>query len=371
MKRVAVIMAGGSGERFWPLSRKSKPKQLLKLIHPGKTMLGEAIDRISPLIPPEDIYIITGEALLEPIRKAAPSLPPENVIAEPVKRNTAPCLSLASGFLRAKYSGLSTDDLSVAVLTADQLIRPEDAFLGTVDAAMKHSEKHESITTIGILPTRPETGYGYIEINDKEDEYNGVAVHNVKNFKEKPDIETAQEYVKSGKYLWNSGMFFWKLNIFDSEMSAHVPELGNKISEISESYYGKTTSPLKTCNDAIKELFSSFPDISIDFGLMERTKKVSVALAKFDWDDIGAWDSLRRIHETDKEGNVSIGNNIVLATGNSVVFNRNDDTLVAVYGMDNVCVVANGDAFLVLPTSKTQEIKKIVGEIREKKDKYL
>ena len=233
MKRTAMIMAGGSGERFWPLSRRKKPKQLLKLASEDKMMIEESIERISPLIDPADIFIITGEHLLDPIRRSLKILPPENVVAEPAKRNTAPCLGLGAAFIAERYSEThSKDDISIAVLTADQNISPKEGFVKTVEAAMNYVEENPVLATIGIPPSRPETGYGYIEVVEQFDQDSDVVqIKPVLKFREKPEMEKAKEFIKSGKFLWNSGMFFWRLDTFEDAMVSALPEVGNNITE--------------------------------------------------------------------------------------------------------------------------------------------
>ena len=231
MKRTAIIMAGGSGERFWPLSRKEKPKQLLNLSSEDKMMIEESIERIAPVIKPEDIYIITSSLLQKPIRKALPQLPEENIIAEPYKRNTAPCLALGAAFIKAKYAaeGIEDKDISIAVLTADQMISPADGFVKTVTAALDYVEEHPVIATIGILPGRPETGYGYIEVKEAfEKGYENIEIKPVLSFREKPNPEAAAKYLEDGRFLWNSGMFFGALTLSPIHLKNIFPRLAVK-----------------------------------------------------------------------------------------------------------------------------------------------
>ncbi|MFA6572216.1 MAG: sugar phosphate nucleotidyltransferase, partial [Bacteroidota bacterium] len=242
MKRTAIIMAGGTGERFWPLSRKRTPKQLLALSS-DKTMLEESVLRIAPLIPQEDVFIITSQTLLEPIRKAMPDFPPENVVAEPCKRNTAPCLALGAAFIAEKYSheGFSPEQISIAVLTADQNIEPEDGFLSTAENTLNIVEKNNVLATIGIQPNRPDTGYGYIQVKEIFTKNSSAPeIKPVVRFVEKPDYDKAMEYVKAGTFLWNSGMFFWRLDNFISALQKHLPEVGNKIKDMQTQFKNKT-----------------------------------------------------------------------------------------------------------------------------------
>jgi len=375
MKRTALIMAGGSGERFWPLSRKKKPKQLLPL-ESEKIMIEEAIERISPVIPPEDIFIITSRLLLEPLRNAAPMIPPENIVGEPFKRNTAPCLALGAAFIEARYRDeYSKEEISVAVLTADQSIKPIDGFQRTVEAALDYVESNDVISTIGIVPDRPETGYGYVELNGKfNSSSNEAEIVPVVRFHEKPNIEKAQEYVDSGRFLWNSGMFFWRLDIFEKQMSKHLPEVGTHICDMFQASDGKTREVYSTAFTPVEELFEEFPDISIDFGLMEKADNVVAAKALFEWDDIGSWDSLDRIKEKNSDGNIIQGIVSLHDVKNSTIINQSTDNniIVAGIGLEDFVIVTTDDAVLVCPKDRVQEVKKCVEKIRaEKNDKWL
>lgn len=367
-------MAGGSGERFWPVSRKSRPKQLLKLSSETMTMVEESIDRISPLIPPEDVFIITGAHLLEPIRAALPLLPPENVVAEPAKRNTAPCLALSAAFIKERYAGqYKPGEISIAVLTADQSIPDKDAFLKTVEAALDYVENNPVLSTIGIKPDRPETGYGYIEVAEPFPNGSSSAeIKSVVRFREKPDFETAKEFVAAGNYLWNSGMFFWRLDTFAGALAKCLPELGGKIDFMAGEYSGKTYDAKAGALDEIADTFAAFPNTSIDYGLMEKADNVVVTRALFTWDDIGSWDSLPRIRPTDADGNVNSGRNVIFDMKDSVIYNEGKEMIVGAFGLEDVVIVASDDAVLVCPKERVQEVKKIVGEIRsEHGEKWL
>lgn len=349
MNRNVVIMAGGSGERFWPLSRKNKPKQLLELTSSGKVMIAEAIDRVAPMIDYENIYIITGEHLKKPIEDALPQLPKENIIAEPAKRNTAPCLALAAGILADKHAGT---EQSIAVLTADQIIEPEENFRNTISKALDYVEQHGVISTIGIVPDRPETGYGYIETGNKlnDDE---IGIYEVVSFKEKPNEATAEQYLSSGKYLWNSGMFFYRLDTFIEEMKLNAPEIGNKIDQLTES------------NPDMRTVFESFSGISIDYALMEKTKKAVVTEANFHWDDLGAFDALDRVNDQDENGNIIKGNVVAIDCTNSIIINSSD-RLATAYGLDEAVLIQTNDAVMSCYKKDAQHVKQIVDAMKAK-----
>ncbi len=368
MKRVGIIMAGGAGERFWPLSRKNFPKQFLPLGVGDKSILEESICRASTIINYEDIFIITNELLVDAIREILPMLPPENIIPEPAKRNTAPCLALASAYIAARYKNLKLDDISMAVLTADQDINPLDAFSKTLDFAMDHSEKNSSIVTIGIPPNRPETGYGYIETSEKFTNNNILEIKPVLQFREKPNLEKAEEFISTGRFVWNSGMFFWRADVFFSEIKQHYPEIGNKIEELKNILIGTNKNVSKKLPKEISDIFTKFPSISIDYALMEKSKNVTVCKAIFDWDDIGSWDSLARTKSPDTNKNISLGDVSLVNSKNSILINKskNERVVLAGLGLENIVVVVTDDAVLVCPKSQVQDVKKSVEDVREK-----
>lgn len=375
MKRTAIIMAGGSGERFWPLSRKNKPKQLLAL-ETDKTMLEQSIERIMPIIPPEDIYIITGAHLLQEIRNILTQLPPENIIGEPFKRNTAPCLALGAAFIGAKYAGqYKPEEITIGVFTADQSIKPDKGFRQTVEATFDYVEQNEVIATIGIVPMRPETGYGYIEINHPfSQDKTKAEILPVVRFHEKPDRQKAQEYLEAKNYLWNSGMFFWRLDVFVNQMSKYLPEVGEHIEEMKSLSLSKTDIAYNTAFNAVSDIFGKFPDISIDYGLMEKADKVVVAKALFDWDDIGSWDAFDRFIKKNDDGNIIIGPTALQDVKNSTIINKSTagKIIVSTIGLQDFVIVVTDDAVLVTPKDKVQDVKKTVAQIREKgEDKWL
>jgi len=356
-------MAGGSGERFWPLSRVNRPKQLLCLDDTEKTMLVRALERISEVIPLNNIFIITAEHLLDPIRQVLADFPPENVIAEPSKRNTAPCLAYAISYIRAKYN-IPDDEISVAVLTADHKIAPKESFVNDIKQALEFVEANKSICTIGIPPTRPDTAYGYIETDIADP--NRFIVKALR-FHEKPNNEKAIEYLSRGNFLWNSGMFFWRVDTFIEEMLTHFPEVGNFIQQMTALHAGFTDEPLNSTNIKITEIYNTFPDKSIDYALMEKSKIVYVCKATFEWDDIGSWDSLIRIFNSDNHNNVINGKNIIVVeSGNTTVFNANNEMVIGAIGLKDIIIISTNDAVLVCDSSKVQDVKKIVSELKSR-----
>lgn len=367
MKRTAVIMAGGSGERFWPLSRRSQPKQLLRLTSDTQTMIEETIARITPLVAPQDIFIITGEALLDAMRTTLTSIPPDNIVAEPLKRNTAPCIALAAAFIAERYAeeGTQPSDLSMAVLAADHYIPSPEQFRATAEAAFASAEETGRLVTLGITPTRPETGYGYIETAGTG---TGTDAEAVLSFREKPSRDKAEEFLRAGNFLWNSGMFFWRVDAVIDGLQQHLPEVGGKITELRDVLHNATHTVPAGPPPGTGEVFAPMPDISIDYGLMERAANVAVVRAGFAWDDVGSWDALPRVFNADTAGNVSVGDAIVIDSRNCVVVNRcpEQSVVVAVVGMDNTVVVSTPDGILVCPADKAQDVKKVVQTLRQK-----
>lgn len=351
MNAYVVIMAGGSGERFWPYSRQQRPKQLLKLTSTTRTMIEEAIDRVAPIVPPERVLIITSAVLRQAIVDALPTLPAANVIAEPAKRNTAPCLALAAAHILHREGGL---DATMAVLTADHFIGDVEAFRANITTALRAAVERNTLVTLGIEPTRPETGYGYIEMGDR---FGDVVA--VQRFREKPDMATALEYVRSGRYLWNSGMFFWKVSSLVNAMQTHLADVGQAIEPMKMAIGSGDSETLAT-------VFSTLPDISIDYGVMERSHAVDVVPATFPWDDVGSWDALDRLQGCDEHSNVTIGDVTVVDTADSIVVNVGTHQQVATaVGVSNIVIVVTDDAVMVCDKSRAQDVKSIVASLRK------
>ncbi|HRP02623.1 MAG TPA: sugar phosphate nucleotidyltransferase [Candidatus Kapabacteria bacterium] len=362
MKKIAVIMAGGAGERFWPLSRIKQPKQLLNLSSLDRNMLQEAVDRIVDLFDLEDIFIITSKVLQKPIKQALPELPMQNIIAEPAKRNTAPCLALATSYILAKYGEQHANNIVVSVLTADQLIQPKEKFIQIIEQLNNFCLHQNTIATIGIIPNRAETGFGYIEFNNDLKNDN---IYEAIKFHEKPDHSRALEYIQKGNFLWNSGMFFYRLDYFVNQMIKHLPEVGSKIDIMSKKYSNNVSLNFEGANPELQEIFESMPDISIDYGLMERTDRVSIIKSNFIWDDLGSWDSLFRAKKTDKDGNIIEGNVEVINVTNSIIINKASKKFISTAaGLDGFVIINTDDSLMVLKIEDVQDVKKIVNLIK-------
>jgi mannose-1-phosphate guanylyltransferase len=334
---VAVILAGGIGERFWPLSTPQRPKQLLNLSDPNRSLLQEAIDRIEPLLGRENVFLATGATVAQAVDDSK-LMDRDHLLVEPEARNTLGALSWAISGLRKLGYGDST---VMAVLTADHAIAPEAAFRETVAEALSLAASTDGLVTIGIPPSRAETGYGYIQ--------RGEAVEGgfrVRRFAEKPSAEVAQAFVDSGEYVWNSGMFFWRIGAFARELREHQPEVAALVDTLQ-------TNPAR---------FSEIPSHPIDKALMERSNQIYVVDAKFGWDDVGSWDSLGRTHPTDKDGNVLVGPAAGVDSEGNLVFA--DGIPVGMIGVSDLIVVATAGGVLVCHRSEAQRVRELVAKMR-------
>jgi len=339
----AVIMAGGKGERFWPLSKEKFPKQLLSLIG-KKSLLQETVDRLQPFIPPQDILVVTRRSLARAIERQLPQLPRKNIISEPVGRNTAPCIGLAAKMIK--------EDVIMVVLPADHIIKPRGKFLGTLKKAVTLAKETENLITIGIKPTYPATGYGYIEAGNKEKRQ----VFRVKRFVEKPDKKKAERFLKSGRFFWNSGMFVWKKSVILKAIRRHMPSLYQRLQMISSKN--------------ISKLYPGLPNVSIDYGIMEKTKNSLLIPADFSWEDLGSWESLDRFLSHD-EKNAIMGRVSTIDSQNCIMVNRKG--LLSAIGVSDLIVVSTEDVTLVFPKGKGQQVKKLVEKLRRdpKLRKYI
>ena len=359
----AVIMAGGSGTRFWPLSREKMPKQLLK-IGGEDTLICETVSRVSPLIKFEDIFIVTNQSLADTINYQLSSKfnRPwgENIILEPEAKNTAPALGLAALHLER------LDPKSVmVVLAADHSIRKKDEFLNLLPIAGEAAQA-DYLVTIGIKPSRPETGYGYIKAGEKCEGSRQLAsssfdapVYRVEAFVEKPNLETAKEYMKDGRYYWNSGMFVWKTKTFLNEIEKHQPSLYRGLQEIRR-VIGTSQEA-----DVIREVFKKLESISIDYAVMEKTDRAAVIPADIGWSDVGSWTALDDVSERDAAGNIITGNVIDIGSKDSIIYA--EKRLIATIGLKDAVVVDTQDATLVCSKDRAQDVKKIVDELKKRK----
>jgi len=361
--KVIVIMAGGTGERFWPLSRFTHPKQLLTLTGSGQSLLEEAVERSMALVPPANIYIATSVHLQKAIQEADLGIPVENVIAEPCKRNTAGCLIYAAATILAR-TNLSPEEVTMGGLTADQRIPDTAPFVETIGAALESAENNEALITIGIQPIRPETGYGYIEIAENATPVanpGGRSLFRVASFREKPKPEDAAKYIASGRFLWNSGMFFWRLSSFQNEFGKANPVMAETLEDLTDALMAEDQA-------RAAKIFDALPNISIDYALMEKATHVMVVPGNFIWDDVGAWDALYRTFPTDNKGNIRVGDPVLIDCTDSIIYNApgQKKMAVGVAGLKDMVVVVNDDAVLVIPKDRAQDVRKIVIALRDR-----
>lgn len=341
----AVIMAGGSGTRFWPASRKSNPKQFLRVAG-SKTLIQEAAARLGDLIPPERRLVVAGRDHVALVRKQLPKIPPENVLAEPTGRNTAPCVAWAAVEI-ARRSPRSVQ----VVVPSDSVIRPANEFRKLVRAAVEEASSSSALLTFGVRPTFPATGYGYVEIGDELSKRGKVPVHAVKRFVEKPDRTRAEQFLATGRYLWNSGMFVWSTDAILAALREHAPTV---------------LAPLERArgiDDAIA-IYPQIPSVAIDVAVMEKARDVRVVPFDIAWSDVGAWPALPDVLPADATGNVT-GGGAQLVAEDSLrnVVHAPKGELVALVGVNDLVVVRAGKAILVCPKDRAQDVKKIVDRL--------
>ena len=356
LRVTALIMAGGRGERFWPKSRKNMPKQFLTLADDGKTMIQLTVERILPLVKMEDIYIVTNKNYEELVKKQLPEIPEENILCEPVGRNTAPCIGLGAIHIARKY-----DDAIMLVLPSDHLIKFNNMFLNAVKNACQVAKIGDNLVTLGITPNYPETGYGYIKFDPHSMEGNA---YTVERFVEKPTLELAKEYLATEGYLWNSGMFIWKVSSVLKNIAKYIPQVYNGLQKIQEAI---ATNQQK---QVLEEEFVRMPSISIDYGVMEKAENIFTIPGTFGWDDVGSWLAIERIKQSNESGNVVTGNVITVDTNNCII--QGEEKLIAAVGLDNLVIVDTPDAVLICEKDKVGEIRKVTESLRVcNREEYL
>ncbi|TCW40361.1 mannose-1-phosphate guanylyltransferase [Thermohydrogenium kirishiense] len=353
-----VIMAGGKGERFWPKSRIKMPKQFLKL-YGDRTMIQQTVDRLKRLMPIENIFVVTNIDYAGLISDQIPELPTENILIEPMGKNTAACIGLAA----IHTERLDRDSIMV-VVPSDHVIKDEETYLGVLKTAIEKAKSGDNLVTIGIKTQHPETGYGYINFKKITNEIiNNNPVHKVERFVEKPDYDTAVKYVESGDYLWNSGMFIWKTSTILNAIKEYMPQLYSALNVIKENFDSDELEKI------LYEEYSKLESISIDYGIMEKAKNVYVVPGDFGWDDVGSWTSIERLYEKDENGNVIKGNVVSVDTKKCII--TGSDKLIATLGIEDVIIVDTEDALLICSKDKAQNVKEILKELKEKKSEYL
>ncbi|MFB6286890.1 MAG: mannose-1-phosphate guanylyltransferase [Candidatus Bipolaricaulia bacterium] len=350
----AVILAGGGGTRFWPKSRRERPKQLLDILG-DKPLIALTIDRLEGLVKRDQLWVVTHQDQVEGVRRHV-DLDAERVLTEPASRNTAPAVGLAALHLQR----VSGDDAVFAMLPADHYVADVDGFLKTLMIA-KDVAAQGHLVTIGIRPRYPETGYGYIDVGEPLEEPDYPGVHRVSRFVEKPDRATAEAYVESGNFMWNGGLFIWRVGTLMAAFREHLPEVHEGLTEIERADFDP---------EAVRRVYEAFPDISIDYGIMESAENRAVVLGDFGWSDVGSWSALGELIDGDDRGNVTQGEVVALDTHDAVLVSERG--LLATVGMRDVVVVATDDAVLVCPKERAQEVKAIVEALEASgQDAYL
>ncbi len=344
----AIIMAGGSGTRFWPKSRRDRPKQLLCLTG-GATMLQQTVARIEPLVPRDRIIIVTGADQAKATREQLPGLPGDNVIAEPCPRDTAPCVGLAAGIVAQRDS-----EGCMIVMPADHVIEPAPAFRATVQAAVSVIDDDPSaLVTFGITPTRAETGYGYIERGPLVERRDGIGVFRVIQFREKPDRATAESFVAAGRFVWNAGIFVWRARTILDAIRAHRPQLAEGLDPILRALGTPSSAQI------LAERFPQLERVPIDKAVMEHAPNVRVLEVPYQWNDVGDWRALAALLTQDPSGNAVQGNVVARETTNSIIVS-DDGGLVATLGVDNLVVIHSGKATLVARRDQLDKLKALV-----------
>lgn len=352
--RYCVIMAGGIGSRFWPKSRQNKPKQFLDILGTGKSFLRHTFERLEPLVGASKILIITNQGYKDMVMEHIPEIGEDQIFCEPIGRNTAPCIAYAAYYLAKK-----DPSAQMIIAPSDHYISDENIFRSTLLKCLDFSAQRDVLMTIGIKPSRPECGYGYIQVSSADE------VNKVKCFVEKPNLEMAQLFVESGEFVWNSGIFIWDVKSIISAFAQHLPEYHSLFSSINDHY----ATPKQ--EEAIDSIFSLCKSISIDYGVMEKADNVYVVVGEFGWSDIGTWGSLFEHVELDDNGNIAPQNSYLYSTSNSVI-SVSESKVAVISGLKEYIVVDSEDVLMICPRSEEQNIKNFIDDIKYRGgDKHL
>ncbi len=343
--KYCVIMAGGVGSRFWPISRNGRPKQFLDILGTGRTFLQQTYDRFSRIVPADHILVVTSESYRDLVCEQLPEILPENILCEPFRRNTAPCIAYATYKLWKK-----DPQATVVVAPSDHYITNEPLFVDTIRSAMSYADQHDKLITLGIEPTRPETGYGYIQANVRNFEsVGGNIFHSVKTFTEKPDRTLAEVFIKSGEFMWNSGIFIWNLKTIRSELEQWLPA----VTDLFVRGMDLLDTPMES--RFIQQVYADCTSISIDYGVMEKTQSAWVLKAGFGWSDLGTWESLYIHAGKDAHQNFIQCEELMMdkMTG-SIIYSTEKDKLVAVKGLDNFMIINTDDVLMICPRDEVR-----------------
>lgn len=356
-----VIMAGGVGSRFWPMSRTAFPKQFIDVLDMGRTLIQMTFDRVSKVLPVKNIFIVTNDSYKDLVLQQLPEVEPDQVLCEPSRRNTAPCIAYANYRIKEK-----NENAVVVVAPSDHIILNEDEFVRDIKTALQAAENNDWLITLGIVPSRPDTGYGYIQFKDKVVYPEEDRLKKVKTFTEKPSLEIAKSFIASGDFLWNSGMFVWSLK---SIMKAFDEYLSD-VDVLFQKGIGKYNTPEE--DKFIKATYAICKNISIDYGVMERAQNVYVLSVDFGWSDLGTWGSLYANREKDENQNAIMGDNVMVYDTKNCIVNISNKKLVVLQGLDDYIVVENDGALLICRKQDEQQIRQIVNDVKvEKGEKFV
>jgi len=356
-----VIMAGGIGARFWPMSRTSHPKQFIDILGTGETLIQQTFNRFVKICPANNIYIVTNELYKTLVQEQIPQIAPDQILCEPSRRNTAPCIAYAN------YCILARDpEAQIVVAPSDHIILKEDVFLNNVTSALQAASRKNWLLTLGIKPSRPDTGYGYIQFMEGEVYPEDPLIRKVKTFTEKPNLDLAKTFLKSGDFLWNSGIFIWSLQSIMKAFKELLPE----VDVLFQKGIGKFGTPEE--KDFIDKTYAVCKSISIDYGVMEKATNVFVLIADFGWSDLGTWGSLYDNRPQDKNGNAVVGKNVMMYDSINCIVNMPEEKLVVLEGLTDYIVVESEDVLLVCKKTDEQQIRQFVNHVRlEKGEKFV
>jgi len=351
-----VIMAGGIGSRFWPLSKSNMPKQFLDILGTGRTFIQQTYDRFKKICPDENFYVVTSIDYKDLLIKQLPELNEDHILLEPLRRNTAPCVAYAC----YKIQTINPEAIMI-VAPSDHHIQQEEEFLGQVKRGLEFAKTNDALLTLGITPNRPETGYGYIQIESRVVGNETGSLHKVKTFTEKPDLQLAKIFLESGEFFWNSGIFIWSLSSILKAFETHLSSVAELFSKGSKLY--GTTDEIPFLN----KTYSECQNISIDYGIMEKASNVYVLCSDFGWSDLGTWGSLYENSNKDTQGNVVSGKEVMLYNSTNCIVNMPNDKLVVLHGLDGYIVVESEGTLLVCKKEDEQQIRQFVNDVRMNK----
>jgi mannose-1-phosphate guanylyltransferase len=348
-----IIMAGGVGVRFWPISTTARPKQFIDILGTGETLIQMTYNRFRKIIPAENIYVVTNTQYLDLVKEQLPLLDENQILCEPARRNTAPCIAYASYKIWQK-----NPDANFVVAPSDHIILNEDNFLGVISDALQASGGNGHLITLGIKPNRPDTGYGYIQFRDEVVDHQFPFIRKVKTFTEKPALEMAMSFLESGDFLWNSGIFIWKATSIITAFDLHLPEVSNVFQEGIELY----NTPAE--EQFIKEAYAVCTNISIDYGVMEKADNVLVFMADFGWSDLGTWGSLFERLDKDESNNAVIGNNALMYDSSDCIVNLTKEKIAVIQKLDGYIIVEDNDMLLICRKEDEQQIRLFVNDVK-------